>query len=248
MTGLPEALSFDRPPVPGAIEAENLFTQVCGYPLQTTFRGQARLLGVPTYAVPHCAPGRHAAVFIVHADAPYRPGGSEGRDIRLQQPTFQFGHEPAAPGPGADRRAGSFGSITETHSHPKPISSASPGVRRMRPAWTMSPRLHRAPPPLRPAPPARASWRRRRRRPPSPSSPPSPPPSRSSPPSRPRCSRGPGVALGRGRGRSADRGHPCRPSMRITRNSCASRPRRRRWAIRSFARAGSVRKGSLHKT
>ena len=35
----PEALDFERKPVPGEIEADTLFTQVCGYPLQTIYRG-----------------------------------------------------------------------------------------------------------------------------------------------------------------------------------------------------------------
>lgn len=129
MTGLPEALSFDRPPVPGAIEAENLFTQVCGYPLQTIFRGQARLLGVPSYAVPHCAPGRHAAVFIVHADAPYRDLAD------LKGATFVFNSPHSNSGMNLPRlalarigaRAPFFGSITETHSHPANIERVARG-------------------------------------------------------------------------------------------------------------------------
>lgn len=73
--GLDEAPAlpdFSRPPVPGAIEPDTLFTQVCGYPLQTIFRGQARILGIPTYALPHCGPASHAGVFVVRADAPYQ--------------------------------------------------------------------------------------------------------------------------------------------------------------------------------
>jgi ABC-type phosphate/phosphonate transport system substrate-binding protein len=120
MTNLPEALAFDRPPVPGAIEAEQLFTQVCGWPLQTIFRGQARLLGVPTYTAEHCAPGRHAAVFIVHADAPYQ----HLADLKGANYVFNSRHSnsgmnlPRLALARIGARAPFFRSITETHSHP----------------------------------------------------------------------------------------------------------------------------------
>lgn len=75
MPELPEALSFDLPPVPGVIEPDHLFTQVCGHPFQTVFAGQARLRGVPTYKTaittpepwpshsrPHCSGWRRRRV------------------------------------------------------------------------------------------------------------------------------------------------------------------------------------------
>jgi len=68
----PALPDFARPPVPAAIEADTLFTQVCGWPLQTIFRGQGRLLGVPSYALPHCGPGTHAGVFVVRDDSRFR--------------------------------------------------------------------------------------------------------------------------------------------------------------------------------
>ena len=46
---LPTDLDFDRRPVPSEIETETLLTQVCGYPLQTIYRGQATLLAAPVY-------------------------------------------------------------------------------------------------------------------------------------------------------------------------------------------------------
>src|SRR6185369_12622524 len=51
---LPDNLDFTRRPVPDAIEADTLFTQVCGYPLQTIYRHQATLLGAPVYADKYC--------------------------------------------------------------------------------------------------------------------------------------------------------------------------------------------------
>ena len=44
---VPGELLMTRPPVPEAIRPGTLFTQTCGYPLQTIYRGQYRLLGVP---------------------------------------------------------------------------------------------------------------------------------------------------------------------------------------------------------
>ena len=70
LSDLPEAPEFDRPPVPARIEPETLFTQVCGWPLQTIYAGQARLLGMPCYEAPHCAGPTHAGVILVHRDAP----------------------------------------------------------------------------------------------------------------------------------------------------------------------------------
>jgi len=66
----PALPDFARPPVPAAIEPDTLFSQVCGYPLQTIFRGQARMLGIPTYGLPHCGPRSHAGVFVVRDGAP----------------------------------------------------------------------------------------------------------------------------------------------------------------------------------
>jgi hypothetical protein len=54
---LPGSLDFARRPVPERIERDTLLTQVCGYPLQTIYRGQAALLGAPVYA-PSIAPER----------------------------------------------------------------------------------------------------------------------------------------------------------------------------------------------
>src|SRR5215475_15779047 len=48
-------LELERKPVPEKVEPETLLTQVCGYPLQTIYRGQATLLGAPVYEAAHCA-------------------------------------------------------------------------------------------------------------------------------------------------------------------------------------------------
>jgi ABC-type phosphate/phosphonate transport system substrate-binding protein len=64
---VPEALSFDRPPVPERIGPEILFSQTCGYPLETVFSGQAIRLGTPCYLAPGCDGPTHRAFFIVPA-------------------------------------------------------------------------------------------------------------------------------------------------------------------------------------
>jgi ABC-type phosphate/phosphonate transport system substrate-binding protein len=66
----PDELLMDSRPVPDAIRPGTLFTQTCGYPLQTIYRGQYQLLGVPTYDAPGCGEGTHRAFILVHADSP----------------------------------------------------------------------------------------------------------------------------------------------------------------------------------
>ena len=66
----PEALTFERSPVPDRLESEMLFSQTCGYPLETVFRGQAIRLAAPVYDVPACKGPTHCAFFVVRADSP----------------------------------------------------------------------------------------------------------------------------------------------------------------------------------
>jgi ABC-type phosphate/phosphonate transport system substrate-binding protein len=68
----PAALTFERPPVPERIGGEVLFSQTCGYPLETIFRGQAIRLGTPCYDVEGCDGPTHCGVFVVPADSPAR--------------------------------------------------------------------------------------------------------------------------------------------------------------------------------
>ncbi|HEX6440825.1 MAG TPA: PhnD/SsuA/transferrin family substrate-binding protein, partial [Stellaceae bacterium] len=62
---LPDTLTFDRGPVPERIEPEVVFSQTCGYPLETVFRGQAIRLGTPCYNAPGCDGPTHRAFFVV---------------------------------------------------------------------------------------------------------------------------------------------------------------------------------------
>jgi ABC-type phosphate/phosphonate transport system substrate-binding protein len=70
LSDVPETLLFERGPVSARLEGEMLFSQTCGYPLETVFKGQAVRLGAPVYDVPGCAGATHCAFFVVRADAP----------------------------------------------------------------------------------------------------------------------------------------------------------------------------------
>jgi ABC-type phosphate/phosphonate transport system substrate-binding protein len=72
MNDVPEALSFERPPVPDEIGPEVLFSQTCGYPLQTIYRGQYRLLARPVYDAAGCVGSTHSAFIVAPADSPAR--------------------------------------------------------------------------------------------------------------------------------------------------------------------------------
>jgi ABC-type phosphate/phosphonate transport system substrate-binding protein len=69
---VPESLTFERLPVPERIGPEVLFSQTCGYPLETVFRGQAIRLGTPCYAAPGCEGPTHRAFFVVPEGLPAR--------------------------------------------------------------------------------------------------------------------------------------------------------------------------------
>lgn len=117
---LPRALDFARKPVPDRIEKETVFTQVCGWPLQTIYAGQAVVLGVPAYAAAHCDGPTHAGVFVVRRDASFRSVA----DLRGCHFVFNSVHSNSGMNLPrrviADLTGGKpfFGSIVETHSQP----------------------------------------------------------------------------------------------------------------------------------
>jgi ABC-type phosphate/phosphonate transport system substrate-binding protein len=130
VVALPAALDFERRPVPDEIERDTLLTQVCGYPLQTIYRGQAVILGAPVYAAEHCQGPTHAGVFVVHQ-------GSEFRQVTdLEGCRFVFNSRHSNSGMNlprraiadiADGRASFFGSVVETHSQPGNIERIARG-------------------------------------------------------------------------------------------------------------------------
>ena len=117
---VPESLTFDRLPVPEQIGPEVLFSQTCGYPLETIFSGQAIRLGTPCYAVPGCDGPTHCGLFIV-------PAGSEARELHdLRGGVFLFNNRHSNSGMNLPRRALAdiangqlfFAKVIETGSHP----------------------------------------------------------------------------------------------------------------------------------
>jgi ABC-type phosphate/phosphonate transport system substrate-binding protein len=117
---LPGSLTFDRSPVPESIGPEVLFSQTCGYPLETIFAGQAIRLGTPCYAVPGCDGPTHCGLFIV-------PAGSPARDLAdLRGSVFLFNNRHSNSGMNLPRRALAeiadgrpfFAKVIETGSHP----------------------------------------------------------------------------------------------------------------------------------
>src|SRR5258708_9991985 len=61
---VPQTLSFDRSPVPERIGPEILFSQTCGYPLETIFSGPAIRPRTPCSAPPRRAGSNHRAFFV----------------------------------------------------------------------------------------------------------------------------------------------------------------------------------------
>jgi ABC-type phosphate/phosphonate transport system substrate-binding protein len=127
--GAPTILDFDRRPVPAEIERDIVFTQVCGYPLQTIYRGQATILGAPVYAAEHCRGAGHAGVFIVHRDSSYR------RLADLRGCRFAYNSRHSNSGMNLPRRSLAniaegkpfLGTVTETHSQPGNIERVARG-------------------------------------------------------------------------------------------------------------------------
>ena len=126
---LPDAPEFDRAPVPGCIEPETLFSQVCGWPLQTIYAGEARLLGMPVYSAPHCEGPTHAGVLIVGAESRF----ATLEELRGCAFAFNSVHSnsgmnlPRRALAGLGARAPFFGSCIETHSQPGNIERVAKG-------------------------------------------------------------------------------------------------------------------------
>ncbi len=127
-TGLndaPETLVFERGPVPDRLEPELLFSQTCGYPLETVFKGQAIRLGAPIYAVPGCgnpeyAWPTHRAFFVVRAESSAQGlADLEGSIFLLNSPVSNSGMN--LPRRALAEIAGGrkfFGAVIETGGHP----------------------------------------------------------------------------------------------------------------------------------
>lgn len=129
ITDLPPALSFESKAVPDEIGAATLFTQTCGYPLQTVYAGQYQLLGVPDYDAPGCGTATHRAFILVRADSGLRTVAD------LRGTRFALNSRHSNSGMNLPRRlfasvAGGrpmFRAIVETGGHPASIASVAAG-------------------------------------------------------------------------------------------------------------------------
>jgi hypothetical protein len=130
---VPHSLTFAQKPVPDRIPPEMLFTQVCGWPLQTIYRGQGVMLGAPVYDAPFCHGATHTGIFVVQRRAPF----ASLADLRGCRFVFNsvFSNsgmnlprraiaELVAGGGGGERF---FGAIAETHSHPANLERVAAG-------------------------------------------------------------------------------------------------------------------------
>jgi ABC-type phosphate/phosphonate transport system substrate-binding protein len=105
--------------VPARIGPDTIFTQVCGWPLQTIYAGQAIVLACQS-GTTYCADPTHVGVFVVRRDAPF------GSVTDLRGYDFLFNSLHSNSGMNLPRRviaelAGGrpfFRSIVETHGHP----------------------------------------------------------------------------------------------------------------------------------
>jgi ABC-type phosphate/phosphonate transport system substrate-binding protein len=129
VAGLPEELIFDQAPVPERIAPDMVFTQVCGWPLQTIYAGQTIMLGMPVYDAPFCAGPTHAGAFVVHRDSVAASVGD------LRGCDFVFNSLHSNSGMNLPRRlivdiAGGgkfFGAVRETGSHPDNLRRVADG-------------------------------------------------------------------------------------------------------------------------
>jgi ABC-type phosphate/phosphonate transport system substrate-binding protein len=126
---VPAGLTFESAPVPERIGSDVLFTQTCGYPLQTIYRGQHRMLGVPTYDAPGCRPGTHCAFVLVHKDAAFETP----EDLKGARFAFNSRHSNSGmnlPRLLFARMAGGkpfFSAVVETGSHPNSMARVASG-------------------------------------------------------------------------------------------------------------------------
>jgi ABC-type phosphate/phosphonate transport system substrate-binding protein len=125
----PVELALSRPAVPDTIGKEVLFSQACGYPLQTIYRGQFALLAAPTYNFPGCGAATHRAFIIVRRDASYKTV----EDLRASR--FALNSRHSNSGMNLPRimlarlgiTAPFFGSVVETGSHTESIRRVAAG-------------------------------------------------------------------------------------------------------------------------
>jgi ABC-type phosphate/phosphonate transport system substrate-binding protein len=127
---LPHTLAFARPPVPDEIGTTTLFSQTCGYPLQTIYRGQYQLLGVPTYDADGCGEATHCAFILVREDSPFqKPDDLRGTVFALNSRHSNSGMNlPRLLFARLAERRPFFGKVVETGGHNASIERVAAGV------------------------------------------------------------------------------------------------------------------------
>lgn len=129
VTDVPVLLDAEQGPVPEAIPPAMIFTQTCGYPLQTLYRGQYRYLATPSYVAPGCGAMTHRAFVVVREDDPARTI----EDLRGRR--FAVNSEHSNSGMNLPRRLIAplaqngrfFGGVTRSGSHPRSLSLVQQG-------------------------------------------------------------------------------------------------------------------------
>ena len=129
VAALPEGLDVARPPVPDRIGDDVLFSQTCGYPLETIFRGQTVRLGTPCYDAEGCEGPTHCGFFVV-------PINSRARTLRdLAGGTFLLNSRHSNSGMNLPRRTlaeiadrgAFFARVIETGSQPGNLDKIARG-------------------------------------------------------------------------------------------------------------------------
>lgn len=116
---VPNTLGADDGPEPGRSLRGMLFTQTCGYPLQTVHRGQLRLLATPTYDAPGCGAMTHRSFIVVRdGDPAHILEDLRGRRFAVNAHHSNSGMNlPRRLFAPLARNGRFFGAVTETGSH-----------------------------------------------------------------------------------------------------------------------------------
>lgn len=120
---VPDTLEDDNGPAPGRSFQGTVFTQTCGYPLQTIHRDQLRLLATPSYDAPGCGEMTHNAFIVVRdEDEVFEPEDLRGRRFALNAAHSNSGMNlPRRLFAPLARDGRFFGEIIETGSHARSL-------------------------------------------------------------------------------------------------------------------------------
>lgn len=125
----PDHLDRDRPVEAIWRDPALLFAQCCGYPLVADPELSLRVIAIPHYALPDCAPGRHCSRILVRADDPETTLAMfAGRTVAINAPLSNTGANllrAAVARAGAP--AGFFATTVVTGSHRASIDAVASG-------------------------------------------------------------------------------------------------------------------------